>query len=118
YRSGKMSKSLHNVITPDEMVAKYGADSLRVYLAFIAPFDQEVEWSEEGINGVRRFLNRVWDLTTQCFAAANGARFTGSDEDLTRLQHKTIQRVTRDLERFHFNTAVAALMEFANALTE
>ena len=118
YRSAKMSKSLRNVITPDEMVAKYGADSLRVYLAFIAPFDQEVEWSEEGINGARRFLNRVWELATQSFAAANGRRFSVPDEALTRLQHKTVQRVTRDLERFRFNTAVAGLMEFANALGE
>ncbi|MGH2352338.1 MAG: class I tRNA ligase family protein, partial [Chloroflexota bacterium] len=117
-RATKMSKSLRNVITPDEMVDRYGADSLRLYEMFMAPFDQEVAWSEEGINGQRRFLGRIWDLVTRTWADANGRRFDTPDEALTRLRHKTVQRVTQDMERFRFNTMVAALMEFANALGE
>jgi leucyl-tRNA synthetase len=117
-RATKMSKSLLNVITPDEMVAKYGADSLRIYELFMAPFDQEVAWSEEGINGARRFLGRVWDLALRAHAGAAGMRFEGPDEALTRLRHKTVKRVTGDIQQFRFNTMVAALMEFANALGE
>ena len=117
-RAAKMSKSLRNVVTPDEMVARYGADSLRLYELFMAPFDQEVEWSEEGINGARRFLGRVWDLVVRWHAAHDGATSGEPDTALVRLQHKTIARVTRDMERFRFNTMVAALMEFANALGE
>jgi leucyl-tRNA synthetase len=117
-RATKMSKSLRNVITPDEMVAKYGADSLRLYELFMAPFDQEVAWSEEGINGQRRFLGRVWDLVARTWIEADGQRFAAADEALARLRHKTVQRVTQDMERFRFNTMVAALMEFANALGE
>jgi leucyl-tRNA synthetase len=119
YRSAKMSKSLRNVITPDEMVAKYGADSLRMYEMFMAPFDQEVEWSEEGINGQRRFLGRVWNLVSETWQATEGEPFEGSaDEPLTRLRHKTVKKVSEDLEQFRFNTMVAALMTFANALGE
>ena len=117
-RSAKMSKSLRNVITPDEMVEKYGADSLRMYEMFMAPFDQEVEWNEEGINGQRRFLGRVWSLVCDTWAASGGECFSGADDSLTRLRHKTVKKVTEDLERFRFNTMVAALMEFANVLGE
>ena len=121
FRAAKMSKSLRNVITPDEMVGKYGADSLRLYELFMAPFDQEVEWSEDGINGARRFLGRVWDLVIKWdLAHQSDATITydTSDDAIRRLRHKTVARVTRDLERFRFNTMVAALMEFANALGE
>ena len=89
-RAAKMSKSLRNVVTPDEMVARYGADSLRLYELFMAPFDQEVEWSEEGINGARRFLGRVWDLVVRWHAAHDGATSGEPDTALVRLQHKTI----------------------------
>ena len=127
-RAAKMSKSLRNVVTPDEMVDRYGADSLRLYELFMAPFDQEVEWSEEGINGARRFLGRVWDLVVRWHAGrAETAQSREAnrplrrpdgiaDASLARLRHKTVARVTRDIERFRFNTMVAALMEFANAL--
>jgi leucyl-tRNA synthetase len=100
------------------MVEKYGADSLRMYEMFMAPFDQEVEWNEEGINGQRRFLGRVWGLVSETWSEAGGERFSAADEPLTRLRHKTVKKVTEDLERFRFNTMVAALMEFANALGE
>jgi leucyl-tRNA synthetase len=118
HRAARMSKSLRNVITPDEMAARYGADSLRLYLLFMAPFDQDVEWSDEGINGTRRFLGRVWTLAANSFAEAGGESFEGYDEPLARLRHRTVKRVTQDLERLRFNTLVAALMELANALGE
>lgn len=117
-RATKMSKSLRNVITPDEVVADYGADSLRLYELFMAPFDQEVAWDERGLNGTFRFLGRVWDLALRTAAEASGERYQAPDEALTRLRHKTVARVTADIERFRFNTMVAALMEFANALGE
>jgi leucyl-tRNA synthetase len=118
YRAARMSKSLRNVITPDEMVARYGTDSLRLYELFMAPFDQDVEWSDEGINGTRRFLGRVWDLVSRSQAEAAGRRFAAVDEPLSRLCHRTVKRTTEDLERLRFNTLVATLMEFANALGE
>ncbi len=114
----RMSKSRGNVITPDEMVEKYGADSLRLFELFMAPFDQDALWSDEGINGTYRFLGRVWTLVTQTFAEAGGTRFDAPDDELTRLRHRTVKRVTNDIESFRFNTMVAALMEFANALGE
>jgi leucyl-tRNA synthetase len=117
-RAAKMSKSLRNVITPDDTVGRYGADALRLYELFMAPFDQEVTWEERGINGMSRFVARVWDLTRRTWDEAAGARYDDPDEALTRLRHKTVERVTADLERFRFNTMVAALMEFANALGE
>src|SRR5687768_1565367 len=117
-RSAKMSKSLRNVITPDEMVEKYGADSLRMYEMFMAPFDQEVEWNEDGINGQRRFMGRIWTLVNETWAEAAGQTFGGTDDELVRLRHKTVKKVTEDLERFRFNTMVSTLMEFANALGE
>jgi leucyl-tRNA synthetase len=117
-RATKMSKSLRNVITPDETVERYGADALRLYVLFMAPFDQEVTWDERGINGTYRFVARVWDLALRTWEAGAGERYTAPDEALTRLRHKTVERVTADLARFRFNTMVAALMEFANALGE
>ena len=119
----RMSKSRGNVITPDEMVERYGADSLRLYELFMAPFEQDVDWSEQGINGQRRFLARIWDMILHTATpAANGdgtavAR-RPADLELVRQLHKTIRRVTEDIEAFKFNTMVAALMEFANELGE
>jgi leucyl-tRNA synthetase len=85
----------------------------------MAPFDQDVEWSDEGINGARRFLGRVWDLVVRSYDEAGGQRFTaGDDVPLARLRHRTVKRVTHDLERLRFNTLVASLMEFANELGE
>jgi leucyl-tRNA synthetase len=118
YRAARMSKTLRNVITPDEVVVRHGADSLRLHELFMAPFDQDVEWSEEAISGVRRFLRRVWELVLDAPAPAGGERLTRPDEALTRLRHRTVERVTRDIEAFRFNTAVAALMELTNALEE
>ncbi len=113
----KMSKSRGNVVAPDEYVRDIGADAVRCYLMFLGPWDQGGEWSDTGINGVARWMNRVWELAERdarvlddCPADADAGR------DLDRTVHKTIRRVTEDMERFKFNTSVAALMEYTNSL--
>ncbi|NLI76867.1 MAG: leucine--tRNA ligase [Candidatus Riflebacteria bacterium] len=111
----KMSKSKGNVITPDEMVEKFGADTLRAFILFLGAFELEVAWSDEGIRGMHRFVNRVFDLVQEY----PGDQFTsmGSEAvDLNRLMHKTIKAVTLDIDSFSFNTAIARLMEYSNAL--
>jgi len=141
----RMSKSRRNVVTPDEVVARTGADILRIYLLFMAPFDQNVLWGEEGIVGAERFLQRVWracqavgELGSRGAGEQQGRGATkqrsseeggqGSTEDairnpdraeeaLRRATHRAIQRVTDDIEAFKFNTAIAAMMELTNALT-
>jgi leucyl-tRNA synthetase len=121
----RMSKSRGNVVTPDEVVERHGADVLRIYLLFMAPFDRNVNWDEEGIAGSERFLQRVWrvcqhtrepDGPIQDWPRSGGAEEPGQQEVLQRAMHRTIQRVTRDIEAFKFNTAVAAMMEFVNRL--
>jgi leucyl-tRNA synthetase len=110
----RMSKSRGNVITPDEVVETHGADALRVYGLFMAPFDQDIAWSTEGIHGIYRFLNRLWSLYADTYAQSAAAQ--GEDEELERLLHRTIRRVSERIEGFRFNTMVSALMECANAL--
>ena len=112
----RMSKSRGNVITPDAMVESYGADALRIYVMFMAPFEQDIAWSMAGISGARRFLNRTWGLVSQTWAESAAA--SGRDPVLERLLHQTIQHVTERIETFRFNTMVSALMEFVNALAE
>jgi len=102
----KMSKSLGNVVNPDEVVEKYGADTLRCYEMFIGPFGEPVPWSTNGIQGVRRFLEKVWRLQENIV--------TDKNEDRQRLFHKTIKKVTEDVEAMHFNTAISAMMIFIN----
>jgi leucyl-tRNA synthetase len=112
----RMSKSRGNVVTPDEVVERHGADALRIYLLFMAPFDRNVNWDEEGISGAERFLQRVWRL---CHWDRQSEPVDAGQSERSALQratHKTIQRVTEDIDAFKFNTAVAALMEFVNAL--
>jgi leucyl-tRNA synthetase len=113
----RMSKSRGNVVTPDEVVARYGADILRIHLLFMAPFDRNVNWDEEGIAGAERFLQRVWRL---CLGAGKQSRTRIESEenrqDLQRATHKAVQKVTQDIDAFKFNTAVATMMEFANTL--
>jgi leucyl-tRNA synthetase len=113
----RMSKSRGNVITPDSMVESYGADALRVYEMFMAPFDQDIAWSAEGINGARRFLNRVWNLFGETYFASQEIT-GGEDVELRRWMHKTIRCVGERIEQFRFNTMISALMEFVNVLTE
>ena len=116
--SQKMSKSRGNVVAPDHYVASVGADVVRCYLMFLGPWDQGGEWSDSGINGVARWMNRVWELA-QHDPAALGQGQVNEDavRELSRTIHKTIRRVTEDLERFKFNTALAALMEYSNSLS-
>jgi leucyl-tRNA synthetase len=110
----RMSKSRGNVVTPDDVVERYGADTLRLYLLFMSPFNRNVNWDEEGIVGVERFLQRVWRLSQKPTGSAPW-RMSDSPE-LRRAVHMTIQRVTEDIDSLKFNTAVAAMMEFTNAL--
>ena len=124
YRWAKMSKSAGNVVTPDEAAERFGADSLRVYEMFVAPFDETVQWSEEGIRGSAKFLARVYRLVAQWSEGWSPgwretiAEASGKDRDLRRKTHQTITRVSDDLENFRFNTAVAGLMEWTNAMYE
>ncbi len=112
----RMAKSRGNVITPDAMVEAYGADALRIYEMFMAPFEQDVNWNVDGINGACRFLNRVWNLFADTYQG--NASATGTDVDLERLLHQTIRHVTQRIEDFRFNTMVSTLMEFSNVLSE
>ena len=113
----KMSKSRGNVVAPDEYVDKYGADAVRCYLMFIGPWDRGGSWQDSGINGVSRWLNRVWEIAQRDSLVLDDLP-TGqaANADLTRAIHKTIRRVERDVEAFKFNTALAGLMEFSNSL--
>ncbi len=119
----KMSKSLGNVVDPDDMIKKYGADTVRVFMLFAAPVEKDLDWSDEGIEGAFRFLNRVWRLVTDSLSRIES--FKGVRPDLNSVSdsarellikvHKTIRKVTLDLERFQFNTAIAAIMELLNS---
>jgi leucyl-tRNA synthetase len=119
HRNGAvMSKSKGNGITPDYIVENYGADTGRVYELFIGPPDQDAEWNDRGVDGVARFLNRVWRLVLgEEDEVVTGAGAVSS-ADLTRKLHETIDKVTRDVDAFHFNTAISALMELANLMQD
>ena len=120
-----MSKSKGNVVDPDEMIQKYGADALRLYVAFVAPPEKEIEWTDSGLEGSFRFLARVWRLVDQLGETIGGEGIPGPGEltlsdaerALRRKTHETIRRVTLDLDpRVHLNTAVSGLMELVNEL--
>jgi leucyl-tRNA synthetase len=113
----RMSKSRGNVVTPDEVIERHGADILRIHLLFMAPFERNVNWDEEGIAGAERFLQRVWRLCQAGRGAEDSRPEAQAEDELRRALHRTIQRVTDDIEAFKFNTAMAALMEFTNALS-
>jgi leucyl-tRNA synthetase len=113
----KMSKSRGNVVAPDDFVKRVGADAMRCYLMFLGPWDQGGEWNDSGLNGMFRWTNRVWELAHRDPAALKGATIDeGSARDLTRLVHQTIRKVSDDLEKFKYNTAIAALMEYTNSM--
>jgi leucyl-tRNA synthetase len=114
----KMSKSKGNVVDPDELVDAYGADTARLFALFAAPPERDLEWSEQGVEGMSRFLHRLWRLVYAHRGEPTAAPpAAGPGADLHRLTHRTIQRVTHDIEkRLHFNTAIAAVMELINAV--
>jgi leucyl-tRNA synthetase len=119
-----MSKSKGNVVDPDDMIAKYGADALRLYIMFVAPPEKEVEWSDTGLEGSFRFLLRVWRFVDQWCETVGGegiempaGALNDAERALRRKTHDTIRRVSVDLdERIHLNTAISALMELVNDL--
>jgi leucyl-tRNA synthetase len=124
----KMSKSKKNVVDPNDLLEKYGADVTRLFCLFAAPPERDLEWSEDGVDGSHRFINRVWRLVLECMEKIDTqqvAPFSGPAGDLKNpaakalyiKTHQTIQKVTADIdESFHFNTAIAAVMELVNAL--
>jgi len=107
----KMSKSLGNVINPDDVIDKYGADVIRMYEMFMGPFDQDTMWSTEGVEGIRRFINKVWNLFDE-----TEINEESPDDDTLRIMHKTIKKVSIDIENFSFNTAISSLMIYVNNL--
>jgi leucyl-tRNA synthetase len=116
-----MSKSKGNVVDPNALIEKYGADTARLFSLFAAPPEKDLDWSDQGVDGSYRFLNRVWKLvhdTLPLLAHAGAVNDAALDDDakaLRRSVHKTIRKVTEDIEdRFHFNTAIAAIMEMVN----
>jgi len=117
-RAHKMSKSRGNVVNPDDIVEQYGADALRCYLMFMGPLDQVKPWSTQGVNGMRRFLDRAWRLLFDKNEVCNGDSRTEHQVQPTRAQlrqlHSLIKRVTEDTEALRFNTAIAAMIEFVN----
>jgi leucyl-tRNA synthetase len=129
YKDGfKMSKSKGNVVSPDDMVAKYGADSARVFSLFAAPPEKDLEWSDQGIEGAYRFLNRIFNFTVSfseyfkdikdAYKRIDISNLSREEQTIYRLVHKTIKKVYTDIEqKWQFNTAIAALMEFYNEVS-
>ena len=103
----KMSKSKGNVVSPDTLVEKYGSDVFRMYLMFMGPFSDGGDWNDQGITGIARFVERLYML-------AHSKDVVADQSELNRMLHRTIKKVTEEIEKFHFNTTIAALMEFVN----
>ncbi|MDH7577221.1 MAG: leucine--tRNA ligase [Bacillota bacterium] len=121
----KMSKSRGNVVSPEEIIEAYGADTARLFILFAAPPERDLDWSDQGVEGAFRFINRVWRLVASLAPEVRGGRglalnvrdLSHDDRNLRRATHRTLQKVTEDIRaRFNFNTAVSALMELVNAL--
>lgn len=126
-RVEKMSKSKKNVIDPDHLINQYGADTARLFSLFAAPPERDLEWSEQGVEGAYRFLNRVWRMAYEFNTQWSVAGGQGSESELPEFSskllralkkktHETIKKVTEDIDRFHFNTAISAIMELVNGI--
>ncbi|HHV80841.1 TPA: leucine--tRNA ligase [bacterium] len=115
-----MSKSLGNIVEPSPIIEKYSADTLRLFILFASPPEKELEWSDEGVDGMWRFLNRIWRLFNELIPYVNNgddALDSGIERELIRWRHISVKRVTEDIiERFHLNTAISTLMEWSNFL--
>ncbi|MHB1295607.1 MAG: leucine--tRNA ligase [Anaerolineae bacterium] len=114
----KMSKSRGNVVNPDDYVSTLGADAVRAFLMFIGPWELGGSWSSTGIEGIYRFVSRIWAVVLEERNAERGQPTESEVADLRRITHKTIRRVTEDMDAFKFNTALAALMQFNNYLVK
>jgi len=112
----KMSKSKGNVVNPDAFIERYGADTYRVYLMFMGSYQDGGDWSDEGIVGIDRFLNRIWRLVGKYIEMNKSLGDPAPPADVVRTMHATIQQTGHDLDRFHFNTAISRIMEYVNAL--
>jgi len=112
----KMSKSKGNVVVPDEYISRWGADSFRMYLMFLGPFQEGGDFRDAGINGIRRFLDKVWQLVSQ--AGLEGERGGEVLHPVVLKWHQTKKKVTHDIETLGYNTAIAAMMEMLNTLRE
>ncbi|REJ16957.1 MAG: leucine--tRNA ligase, partial [Bacillaceae bacterium] len=110
----KMSKSKGNVVNPDEIVESHGADTLRLYEMFMGPLDASIAWSTKGLDGARRFLDRVWRLFVMENGELNPKIVDEPSQELERIYHQTVKKVTEDYENLHFNTAISQLMVFIN----
>jgi leucyl-tRNA synthetase len=117
----KMSKSKGNIVTPGEIITNYGADTARMFILFAAPPEADLEWSDQGVEGIHRFLKRVYRVAQENIELLEKSHLPLTDEeseDLRRLTHRTIKKVTEDIARFSFNTAISATMELVNAMTK
>ncbi|MDR1775732.1 MAG: leucine--tRNA ligase [Actinomycetes bacterium] len=123
-----MSKSKGNIVAPEEVIPRYGADTVRAYIMFMAPPDKDLDWSPEGVDGMYRYLNRVWRLVDEYADERDGypqvsdqageyvPDLSAQTKNLAHLVHKSVKKATDDIDRMQFNTAIAALMELTNAL--
>jgi leucyl-tRNA synthetase len=113
----KMSKSLGNIVSPEDMIRLYGADSARMYVLFAVPPDRDMDWQEDGVSGVNGFLSRVYRFVTRNAGKTGDGELNEADQQARRRLHQTLQKITADFDsRWHFNTSIAALMKLVNEL--